>query len=150
VEAFAGYLPILLLLVFAYLLIVRPARKRTQETAALQAALSKGDSIMLTSGIFGRVDEIVADDDAGAAGKVKVELAPGVVVTVHRGAIGKIIIDDSPTIPDSSDGHGAYLPGAGDMPDDRDAADSAAGDDDRDGTTGDPRIDRGDASRGAL
>jgi hypothetical protein len=26
---------------------------------ALQAALSKGDSIMLTSGIFGRVDEIL-------------------------------------------------------------------------------------------
>ena len=158
-EAVGGFLPILLLLVFAYLLIVRPARKRTQETAALQAALSKGDSIMLTSGIFGRVDEILPDDDVSTGlGKVKVELSPGVVVTVHGGAIGKIIADASPSGEDSSIAgssfeHGASPAGAGDVPGDHDAPsgyiDSDQHDDDRSGTTGDERTDRGDA-RGAV
>lgn len=157
-EAVGGFLPILLLLVFAYLLIVRPARKRTQETAALQAALSKGDAIMLTSGIFGRVDEIVPDDDLSTGGgKVKVELSPGVVVTVHRGAIAKIIADASPpedsSIADSSIGHDAPPAGAGDVPGDHDVprgyAAPAPNDDDRDGTIGDGRTDRGDA-RGAV
>lgn len=157
-EAVGGFLPILLLLVFAYLLIVRPARKRTQETAALQAALSKGDAIMLTSGIFGRVDEIVPDDDLSTGGgKVKVELSPGVVVTVHRGAIAKIIADvsssEDSSIVDSSIGHGASPAGAGDVPGDHDVPSGYAApgqhDDDRDGTIGDGRTDRGDA-RGAV
>ena len=159
-EGVGAYLPILLLLVFAYLLIVRPARKRTQETAALQAALSKGDSIMLTSGIFGRVDEIVLDDDASTgSGKVKVELSPGVVVTVHRGAIGKIIADASPSQEDSSiaappSEHGASPVGTGTVPgndgDPSGHATSGPYDDGRDGTVDDGRTDRGDASRGAV
>ncbi len=90
----AQLLPILLLVVFAYLLLIRPARKRAAEATALQAALSTGDEVMLTSGIFGRVESLV--DDATVA----VEISPGVVLRVHRGAIGKIVDDSPPTYGD--------------------------------------------------
>ena len=83
----ANALPIVVLMLLAYLVYLRPARKRAQEVSAMQQSLSAGDDVMLTSGIFGRVQSVLGDDDA----TVTVEISPGVVVTVHRGAIGRIV-----------------------------------------------------------
>jgi preprotein translocase subunit YajC len=85
----AQLLPIVLLLLFAYIVLIRLPRRRAREVTMLQSTLTAGDQVMLTSGIFGRV-EAMADD------KIHVEISPGVVVTVHRGAIGKIVRDDPP------------------------------------------------------
>lgn len=88
----ASLLPLVVLLVLGYLLFIRPARKRAQEVSALQNALSTGDEVMLTSGIFATVVDVLDD-------KVRVVIADGVIVTVHRGAIAKIIrdvVDDTP------------------------------------------------------
>jgi preprotein translocase subunit YajC len=81
-----AYLPLVLLVVVGYLLLIRPARRRAQATAALQAAISPGDEVMLSSGLFARVVEIT-DEVA------HVELAPDIVVRVHRGAITKVVKD---------------------------------------------------------
>ena len=95
----AQLLPIVLLLLFAYVVLFRVPRKRAREVSTLQSTLTDGDQVMLTSGIFGRV-EAIADD------KIDVEISPGVVITVHRGAIGKIVredADDDLADPDSDD-----------------------------------------------
>jgi len=81
-----AYLPLVLLIVVGYLLLIRPARRRAQATAALQSALSAGDDVMLSSGLFGSVVDIEGE-------VIRVELAPGIVVRVHRGAITQIIKD---------------------------------------------------------
>ena len=81
-----AYLPLVLLLVVGYLLLIRPARRRARATADLQAALSSGDEVMLSSGLFGTVLDV--RDEV-----VHVELAPGIVVRVHRGAVTQIIKD---------------------------------------------------------
>jgi preprotein translocase subunit YajC len=86
VQGAAQLLPVVVILILAYLLMVRLPRKRAREVARLQAALSVGDQVMLTSGIFARVRAIVDE-------KVDVEIAPEVVVTVHQGAIGQIVRD---------------------------------------------------------
>jgi preprotein translocase subunit YajC len=86
VQGAGQLLPVLVILILAYLLMVRLPRKRARQVAQLQAALSVGDQVMLTSGIFARVQAIVDE-------KVDVEIAPGVVVTVHQGAIGQIVRD---------------------------------------------------------
>lgn len=84
-------LPLVLLLAVAYFLLIRPARKRARDTANLQSALSPGDDVMTTSGIFGHV-VAVADE------YVELEVAPGTVLKMHRGAVGKIVTDvSSPT-----------------------------------------------------
>jgi preprotein translocase subunit YajC len=87
VDGVARALPYVLVLLVGYVLIMRPLRKRAKETSALQSMLSPGDQVMLTSGIFGEVESILDD-------KITVEIAPDVVVTVHRGAIGKIVRDE--------------------------------------------------------
>jgi preprotein translocase subunit YajC len=96
-----AYVPLVLLVVVGYLLLIRPARRRAQATAALQSALSSGDEVMLSSGLFGTVLDI--RDEV-----VQVELAPAIVVRVHRGAVTQIIKDrpspftDGDDVPDSA------------------------------------------------
>lgn len=46
---------------FMYLFIIRPQRKRQKEHAALVSALGKGDEVVLTSGMLGKV--IKVDDN---------------------------------------------------------------------------------------
>jgi len=43
---------------FMYLFIIRPQRKRQKEHAALVSALSKGDEVVLTSGMLGKVIKV--------------------------------------------------------------------------------------------
>src|SRR3954468_5498759 len=81
-----AYLPLVLLVAVGYLLLIRPARKRARDTAELQRAISPGDEVMLSSGIFATV--IDADDEV-----VNAEISPGTVVRVHRGAVTRIIKD---------------------------------------------------------
>jgi preprotein translocase subunit YajC len=121
-----------------YLLLIRPTRKRAQEVRTLQNALRVGAEVMLTSGIFGRVRSI--DDE-----KVQVEVSDGVVLTVHRGAIGKVL-----TPPDDADGGDSdQIPAdeIGNDPDDPDVepGDTVTGTDP--GTDDDP--DDSDEPRGA-
>lgn len=78
----AQLLPIVAFGLIFWLLIIRPAQRRTRQLRSMQDALVVGDSIVTSSGIHGTVQEL-ADD------VVKVEVAPGVVLTVARGAIGQ-------------------------------------------------------------
>ena len=66
-----------------WLLFVRPAQRRQREMGSMQRALSVGDEVMLTSGIFGTVRAL--EDE-----KITVEVADGVTLTVIRAAIGQV------------------------------------------------------------
>jgi len=118
-ESLGAVLPLLLLAVLGYFLLIRPTRRRAQAVTAVQNALGVGAEVMLTSGIFGTVTAVDGEH-------VLVEIAQGVVVKAHRGAIGKILtptdFDDAPDALDSADDpdHTAAVDGAdtGDSPDD--------------------------------
>ena len=75
----------LLLMIGAfYLLLWRPQQRRIAMVRALQSELQQGDEVVTTSGIFARVVRL-GDDDAD------LEVAPGTVIKVARGAIGQRI-----------------------------------------------------------
>lgn len=82
-EAAAQVLPIVAIAAIFWLLIIRPASRQRKEATQLQAALAVGDDVMLTSGIFGTIVDS-ADDELG------VEVAPGVVIRVVRGAVASV------------------------------------------------------------
>ena len=67
-----------------YLLLWRPQQKRMAMVRALQSELKQGDDVLTTSGIYARVVRL-GDDDA------ELEIAPGTVIRVARGAIGQVI-----------------------------------------------------------
>ena len=47
--------------VFMYFLVIRPQRKRQKEQAALMSSLNKGDEVVLTSGLLGRIVRVDGD-----------------------------------------------------------------------------------------
>ncbi|WP_238694880.1 preprotein translocase subunit YajC [Nocardioides caeni] len=82
-ENAASLLPIVAIAVIFWLLIIRPASRQRKAAADLQAALSVGDDVMLTSGILGSI--------VGTDGEhLELEIAPGVVIQVMRGAVASV------------------------------------------------------------
>lgn len=81
-----------------WLLILRPAQRRQKEIAHVQASIAPGETVVLTSGIFGTVT--TSDDDT-----LMLEVAPGVTVKVARGAVGTVIREDveEPAMPEEPD-----------------------------------------------
>lgn len=79
----AGLWPFLAVLVIFWLMIIRPAQRQRKQTTALQSNLAVGDRVMLTSGIFATVVELLDD-------RVRVQVAEGVVIDVVRAAVGAV------------------------------------------------------------
>ena len=94
VKELAPLLWIVAIAVIFWLLIIRPAQRRQKDIAQVQASIAPGETVVLTSGIFGTVSEI---DDA----TLVVEIAPGVNIKVARGAVGSVVRPDEPA--DSTD-----------------------------------------------
>ncbi len=88
---------IALMVVAFYFLIMRPQRKRQQAIQRTMNELTPGTRVLLNSGIFGTVTAI-SDRQA------KVELAPGVELTVLKQAIARVATDaDEDTFTDEDD-----------------------------------------------
>lgn len=85
--------------VILWALFIRPASKRNKQLRQDQAQAKVGSEVMLTSGIFGRVTSI--DEDSA---KIRVEIAPGVIIEVARVAIATVIPESTE---DEADGDAA-------------------------------------------
>ncbi len=77
-------LPIAAIALVFWLLIIRPAQRRQKAVAQVQSSIAPGESVVLTSGIFGTVSEV--DDTT-----LLIEVAPGVNLKVARGAVGSVM-----------------------------------------------------------
>ena len=53
--AFGALLPFVLIIVVFYFMLIRPQRKQAKAHQAMLAALSTGDEVMTSGGIFGKV-----------------------------------------------------------------------------------------------
>jgi len=75
--------PILLLLVLFYFLLIRPQQKRAKEHQALITGIKRGDTVVLSNGMIGKVAR-VEDTEVG------VEIATGVTVKVVKSMISDV------------------------------------------------------------
>jgi preprotein translocase subunit YajC len=76
--------PILLLVIIFWFLIFRPQQKRLKEQQAMLAAIKRGDTVVTTGGIVGKVTKAVDGED------LEVEIAPTVKVKLVRGMISQV------------------------------------------------------------
>ena len=75
------FAPILLLVVIFWLLIFRPQQKRAKAQQAMLSAITRGDTVVTTGGIVGKVTKAVDGED------LEVEIAQGVKVKIVRGMV---------------------------------------------------------------
>ncbi len=78
------FLPIILMFVVLYFLMIRPQMKKAKEHKALVEALGKGDEIITTGGIAGRITK-VSDDF------VTVAIADNVEIQMQKPAIATVL-----------------------------------------------------------
>ena len=57
-NALVGMLPIILMFVILYFLMIRPQMKRQKEHRNMVAALAKGDEVITTGGILGKISKV--------------------------------------------------------------------------------------------
>lgn len=75
-------LPVLLLVLF-YFMLIRPQQKRMKDHQALVSGIKRGDNVVLSSGLIGKVVR-VEDKEVG------LEIAQGVTVKVVKGMIAEV------------------------------------------------------------
>lgn len=76
-------LPMLLVLVVFYFLLIRPQQQRLKAHQALIAAVARGDTVVTSGGIIGKVTKV-------ADAEVSVEIATGVIIKVVKHTITEV------------------------------------------------------------
>lgn len=87
---FGGLIPIILMFVIFYFLLIRPQQKRTKEHREMIANLKKGDRIVTSGGIYGRITGL--DENT-----LTVEIADKVRVKMVRGNVSALAQAAAPT-----------------------------------------------------
>ena len=77
------FLPLIGLVILFYFLMIRPQQRRMKQHQATLAALKRGDVVVLSSGMIGKVVR-VEDKEVG------LEIATGVTVKVVKGMIAEV------------------------------------------------------------
>ncbi|MDX1828313.1 MAG: preprotein translocase subunit YajC [Lutibacter sp.] len=76
-SSLTSMLPFLLMFVVIYFFMIRPQMKRQKNEKKFQSALAKGNKVITTSGIHGKIVDIVDSDNTviveTGAGKIKFE-----------------------------------------------------------------------------
>ncbi len=80
----ASFLPIILMFVVLYFLMIRPQMKRQKEQKAMMDALSKGDEVVTSGGLLGRITKV-------ADGYITIEVSEGTEVIVQKGAVTTLL-----------------------------------------------------------
>jgi preprotein translocase subunit YajC len=83
-DLLAGPLPmILMMVVLGYFLLWRPQQKRIKDHQSMISQLKRGDVVVLSSGVIGKVTKV---EDAELA----IEIAQGVVIKVVRSMVSEV------------------------------------------------------------
>jgi len=77
---FTSFLPLIVMFVLFFFMIIRPQMKQAKEQRNMIAALQKGDEVVTSGGIVGKVTKVTE-------AFVVVEIAPETEITVQKHAI---------------------------------------------------------------
>ncbi len=83
-EGLMGLLPLILIFIIFYFLLLRPQMKRSKEHRAMVAALAKGDEVVTSGGILGK---IISVDESF----VGLDIANGLEIKVQRSAVSSLM-----------------------------------------------------------
>ena len=86
----AQFIPLILIFVIFYFFLIRPQQKKIKDHKVMVAALKRGDEVITSGGIIGRVERILGDD------KIDLVISDNVTVQVVQSTIQGLINKTSP------------------------------------------------------
>ena len=84
-SGFAQFIPLILIFVIFYFFLIRPQQKRAKDHKAMVAALKRGDEVVTSGGIVGRVERILGED------KLDLSISENVTVQVVQSTIQSVL-----------------------------------------------------------
>jgi preprotein translocase subunit YajC len=95
-DMITSLLPFVLIFVIMYFLILRPQQKRVKSHAEMVKNVRKGDTVITSGGLIGRVTKVVDDD------QVEIEVADGVRVRQMRSMVSDVRAKGEPVKDDET------------------------------------------------
>ena len=84
-SGFAQFIPLILIFVIFYFFLIRPQQKKVKEHKLMVGALKRGDEVITSGGIVGRVERILGDD------KVDILISENVTVQVVQSTVQSLL-----------------------------------------------------------
>ncbi len=85
-----NFLPLILIFGIMYMLLIRPQQKKMRDMKAMVEALRRGDQVLTSGGILGKVTKVAED------GIIEVEIADGVKVKIIKSTITQVMSKTEP------------------------------------------------------
>ena len=80
-SGFAQFIPLILIFVIFYFFLIRPQQKKIKDHKSMVAALKRGDEVITSGGLIGRIEKVHEDD------KVDLLISDGITVKVIKSTI---------------------------------------------------------------
>ena len=84
-QGIAQFIPLILIFVIFYFFLIRPQQKRVKEHKAMVQSLKRGDEIVTSGGIIGKIDRVMEDD------RIEVIIGENVKVQVIKTTITSLL-----------------------------------------------------------
>ena len=84
-SGFAQFIPLILIFVIFYFFLIRPQQKKVKEHKLMVTALKRGDEVVTSGGIVGKIERVLGDD------KVDILISENVTVQVIQSTIQSLL-----------------------------------------------------------
>ena len=84
-SGFAQFVPLILIFVIFYFFLIRPQQKKVKEHKAMVSSLKRGDEVITSGGIVGKIEKVHEDD------KVDLLISESVTVTVIKSTVQNLL-----------------------------------------------------------
>ena len=84
-SGFAQFVPLILIFVIFYFFLIRPQQKKIKEHKAMVSSLKRGDDVITSGGIVGKIEKVHEDD------KVDLLISESVTVTVIKSTVQNLL-----------------------------------------------------------
>ena len=80
-SGFAQFIPLILIFVIFYFFLIRPQQKKVKDHKAMVASLKRGDEVITSGGMVGKIEKVYDDD------KIDLSISENVTVKVVKSTI---------------------------------------------------------------
>ena len=84
-SGFAQFIPLILIFVIFYFFLIRPQQKKVKEHKLMVSALKRGDEVITSGGIVGKIERVLGDD------RVDIQISENVTVQVVQSTIQSLL-----------------------------------------------------------
>ena len=84
-SGFAQFVPLILIFVIFYFFLIRPQQKKVKEHKLMVASLKRGDDVITSGGIVGKIDKVHED------GNIDLIISDDVIVKIVKSTIQSLV-----------------------------------------------------------